>query len=191
MPLIDHFSLLAPLYEKLIPPPAATAWPDLLRLPTAGAVLDVCGGTGRVAQLLTGSAGPLVVLDASLGMLGEARQKGGLAPTAGAGEELPFPAGAFERILMVDAFHHVMDPQRCAQEMWRVLKVGGRLVIEEPDIDNFWVKGIALGEKLLLMRSHFWRAEKIAALFAHLPAEVRILRKAGAVWITVDRLPSV
>jgi demethylmenaquinone methyltransferase/2-methoxy-6-polyprenyl-1,4-benzoquinol methylase len=90
MPILDHFSLLAPVYEKFIPPPAATDWQTLLRLPVQGSILDACGGTGRVAQLLTGSAGQVVVCDGSLRMLDEARQKGGLGPTCGLGEELPF-----------------------------------------------------------------------------------------------------
>jgi len=191
MPILDHFGLLAPLYEKFIPPPSTVDWQTLLRLPIYGRVLDVAGGTGRVAQLLVGSAGAVVVLDVSLRMLDEVRLKGSLHPAGGSGEQMPFATGAFERILMVDAFHHLADQRQCAAELWRVLQPGGRLVIEEPDIDTFAVKGIALGEKLLLMRSHFWRPEKIAGLFGGLAAEVRIVRKSGAAWIIVDRLGSV
>jgi ubiquinone/menaquinone biosynthesis C-methylase UbiE len=187
MPVLDHFSLLAPLYEKFIPPPRAVDWQTLLRLPIGGKILDAAGGTGRVAQLLTGSAGTVVVLDVSLRMLGEACLKGGLVPTGGTGENLPFREGAFERILMVDAFHHLANQRQCAVELWRVLQPGGRLVIEEPDIDSFLVKGIALGEKLFLMRSHFWRAEKIAGLFGGLPAVVQVIRHSNAVWVIVDR----
>ncbi len=188
MPIMDHFGLLAPVYEKLIPPPTATDWEKMLRLPVDGRILDACGGTGRVAQRLVRAARQVVVLDVSFPMLKEAQRKGGLLfSCGGVCEELPFEDGAFERILMVDAFHHLGDPRRCATELWRVLSPGGRLVIEEPDIDTWLVKGIALGEKFLLMRSHFWRAEKIAGLFDGLPAEVHIFRQASGVWVTVDR----
>jgi demethylmenaquinone methyltransferase/2-methoxy-6-polyprenyl-1,4-benzoquinol methylase len=120
-------------------------------------------------------------------MLDEAHLKGGLHLTGGSAEQMSFCDGAFERILMVDAFHHLADQRQCAVELWRVLQPGGRLVIEDPDIDTFAVKGIALGEKLLLMRSHFWRAEKIASLFGRLDAAVHIVRNSGAVWVIVDR----
>ena len=56
---------------------------------------------------------------------------------------------------MVDALHHVIHQGQTAREMYRVLKPGGRIVIEEPDIRKFGVKLIAVAEKLLLMRSHF------------------------------------
>ena len=56
---------------------------------------------------------------------------------------------------MVDALHHVINHGQTAREMYRVLKPGGRIVIEEPDIRSFYVKLIAVAEKLLLMRSHF------------------------------------
>ena len=49
--------------------------------------------------------------------------------------------------------------------MFRVLKPGGLLVIEEPDIRTFGVKLIAIAEKLLLMRSHFLAPEEITNLF--------------------------
>ena len=38
------------------------------------------------------------------------------------------------------------------------------MIIEEPDIRNFLVKLVAIGEKILLMRSHFLEPEKIAEM---------------------------
>ena len=67
---------------------------------------------------------------------------------------------------MVDALHHVIHHADSAREMFRVLKPGGILVIEEPDIRTFGVKLIALAEKLLLMRSHFLAPDQIMKLFS-------------------------
>ncbi len=189
MPVIDHFGLLAPYYERFIHPPQDTDWRALLNISHSQTILDVGGGTGRVAQLISGNGHKVFVLDASLQMLAEARAKGHLQSACGLSERLPFPNQSFERILMVDAFHHLGDQTASGQELWRILRPGGRLVIEEPDIQQFSVKLIALGEKLLLMRSHFWPAEKIASLFKKLPCQVIISRKNGSVWIIIDREP--
>jgi ubiquinone/menaquinone biosynthesis C-methylase UbiE len=187
MPLIDHFGLLAPFYERFIHPPQDIDWPSLLKISHSQSILDVGGGTGRVSQLISGNGHKIIVLDASLDMLGEAQAKGYLHPACGLSERIPFSQHTFDRILMVDAFHHLEDQVASGYELWRVLREGGRLVIEEPDIRQFAVKLIALGEKLLLMRSHFWQAERIASLFKDLPCQVQITRKNGSVWIIVDR----
>ena len=71
--------------------------------------------------------------------------------------------------------------------MLRVLKPGGRLVIEEPDIDTFAVKLVALAEKLALMRSHFLRGEEIKALMDGMPGVVRIEHANHTVWVTAEK----
>jgi ubiquinone/menaquinone biosynthesis C-methylase UbiE len=89
-------------------------------------------------------------------------------------EHLPFATGCFDRVLMIDALHHVIDQKQTVRELCRVLTPSGRLIIIEPEIRRFIVKIIALGEKLLLMRSHFLSSEKISALFENLNVYVRV-----------------
>lgn len=76
-------------------------------------------------------------------------------------EHLPFPDESFDRVLVVDALHHFCDQQEAIEDLLRVLKPGGRLVIEEPDFNHKGVKLLALAEKMLLMRSHFYAPEQI------------------------------
>jgi demethylmenaquinone methyltransferase/2-methoxy-6-polyprenyl-1,4-benzoquinol methylase len=139
-------------------------------LPTDGLLLDVGGGTGRVAAALRHYVRRAFVADFSHGMLLQARAKG-LHSIQTPAEQLPFLDGVFERIIMVDALHHVNHQSRTIGELWRVLKPGGCLVIEEPDLRAWQVKILAVVEKLLLMRSHFLAPPEIAALF---PPEARI-----------------
>jgi ubiquinone/menaquinone biosynthesis C-methylase UbiE len=143
-------------------------------LPVSGALLDAGGGTGRVAQFMSGKAHPIFVVDLSYKMLSVAREKDGLNPVCSHTECLPYPDASFERIIMVDALHHVCDQRQTVDELWRVLKPGGRLVIEEPDVRSFTVKLIAIGEKLALMRSHFLAPQRIVDLFHYPNAEVRM-----------------
>lgn len=187
MPLLDHFDLLAPLYETIIRPGDPQEICDRIGLPVSGALLDAGGGTGRVAQFLRGMAAPIVVADLSYKMLVEARRKAGLNPVCSHTERLPFPDGFFARVIMVDAFHHVCDQRRTAAELWRVLQPGGRLVIEEPDVRIFAVKLIAAGEKMALMRSHFLSPLLIADLFRHPDARVQVSAEKNIAWIVAEK----
>ena len=69
--------------------------------------------------------------------------------------------------------------------MFRVLKPGGVLVIEEPDIRTFGVKLIALAEKLLLMRSHFLAPDGIMKLFD--VGEIETKSADGTAWVIVKK----
>jgi len=187
MPSLDHFDFLAPLYETLFPPTDPQELSARIGLPASGALLDAGGGTGRVAQFLVGKADPIVVADLSGKMLAEARRKAGLHPVCSHTERLPFPDGFFARIIMVDAFHHVCNQRQTAADLWRVLRPGGRLVIEEPDVRVFAVKLIAAGEKLALMRSHFLSPPGIAGMFDYPGARVRVETGEYSAWIIAEK----
>ena len=49
-------------------------------------------------------------------------------------QRLPFAAGAFDNIVMVDVLHHIERPVRFLAEAERVLMPGGRLIFCEPAI---------------------------------------------------------
>lgn len=189
MPLFDHFGILAPYYDRVISLREPERLIRRIGLPVEGSLLDVGGGTGRIARALNGLASQLILIDESLRMLQQAQGNSGLGTICSYSESLPFPAGSFERVIMVDVMHHVAHQQKTAAELWRVLKPGGRLVIEEPDIAFFAVKLVALAEKLALMRSHFLSPERIRELFPYPEAQVRIEREQYNAWIMIDKSP--
>ncbi len=183
----DHFDLLAPFYDRLIRPPEDGCLAEAAGLPVSGRLLDAGGGTGRVARRLLGLAGSVVIADNSRRMLAAAGRGMGLPAVACPAERLPFAEAAFERVIMVDAYHHVADQGEVLRELWRVLARGGRLVIEEPDIDTWAVRLIAWGERLLLMRSRFERAEIIARRLTGLGAAVTIRRERNTAWVVAEK----
>lgn len=184
---MDHFSYLAPWYDRFIHQKDPQKIIEVAGLPVQGAILDAGGGTGRIAQTLSGQAVGIIVSDPSHGMLKQAKSKAGLELLCSTAENLSLSSNFFERVLMVDAFHHVYDQQKTAQELWRVLKPGGRLVIEEPDIRSFSIKLVAVAEKLALMRSRFLDPGRIAGLFSQPNARTRIESEGYTAWIIVDK----
>lgn len=189
MPLFDHFGLIAPFYDRAISLRTVEHLLEHLALPVDGRLLDAGGGTGRVAQALRQHARQVVVADESLGMLRQARRKDGLALALSRTERLPFPDASFERVLMVDALHHVAGQSATAGELWRVLRPGGRIVIEEPDVRKLAVKLVALAEKLALMRSYFLSPPQISALFPQDTARTHIVRDGFIAWVIVEKAP--
>jgi ubiquinone/menaquinone biosynthesis C-methylase UbiE len=179
MPVFDHFAAIAPLYARVTYSKVGIMR-EIAELPVRGRLLDVGGGTGRVSSAIRDLVDEVVVADVSFGMLDKA-----LKPVCGGSESLPFADDSFERVIMVDALHHVIRHADSAREIFRVLKPGGLLVIEEPDIRTFGVKLIALAEKLLLMRSHFLTPDKIVNLF--FDGEKCIRAEDGTAWVVVKK----
>ena len=166
----DHFDLVARFYDRVFHFLGPEQLVRLLQPQPSERILDIGGGTGRVSQTF-GDDYVVVVCDPSWGMLKETRQKQMIA-CCGLAEHLPFADGAFDRIVMVDTFHHLHDQRVAAKETLRVLRPGGRSVIEEPDIRRWVVKWTALGERLLLMRSRFYSIADLARVFKEAGARI-------------------
>jgi ubiquinone/menaquinone biosynthesis C-methylase UbiE len=193
-PIFDHFRFLAPLYDHVFNGEHAhRELVEPLDLPVDGWLLDAGGGTGRIAQGLRDHAGGVIVVDVSHGMLRQARIKTRLHPTLGQAECLPFPGEQFDRILIVDAFHHFYAYDAAARDLWRVLKPGGRLLIMEPNIARWQVKLIALAERAMLMRSRFFTADEMFALFSSDPqARVTVDTESNPfyIYLTAEKTPA-
>jgi ubiquinone/menaquinone biosynthesis C-methylase UbiE len=106
-------------------------------------VLDVGCGTGYFARLLAQAVGPeglVVGIDPSPEMIAYARRKASRARNCrfqvGTAQALPFPAEYFDVVVSSLVLHHVPDDLRvpALQEMWRVLRPGGTLLVAEAQL---------------------------------------------------------
>ncbi len=107
--------------------------------------LDVATGTGHTAFALAPHVSTVVGADLTPEMLDEARKlqaQNGLNNVAfqiADAHRLPFGDGAFDLVVSRRAPHHFADIHRALGEMRRVVKPGGRLVIDDRSVpeDDF------------------------------------------------------
>lgn len=102
-------------------------------------VLDIAGGTGDLARAFArqaGASGQVWLTDINSSMLGVGRDRlldqGLVVPAAVCDAEgLPFPDAYFDRVTVAFGLRNMTHKERALQEMHRVLKPGGKLLVLE------------------------------------------------------------
>ena len=107
-----------------------------LGLAGQGLVLDACAGTMRLGRgiLRRWRRAQVIALDFSPVMLGRGKkriQDAAVTPLCGDAELLPFKNETFDCAIVGFGIRNLTDPQRGIEELFRVLKRGGRAVILE------------------------------------------------------------
>ena len=100
-------------------------------------VADLGCGSGAFSEELRTLGYSVVGVDISPKLIAVGRAKyPGLELLEGDVEDLPFATGSLDGILLSGLVHHFPDPSRCAAEVYRVLKPGGRFVAFDPNRMN-------------------------------------------------------
>ena len=149
-----------------------------LRLPRGATVTDLACGPGELCRELHRQGYRSVGVDSSAGMLARAR----------GADDLPFAAASVDGVTSGFALRNVVDIPRCAAEMARVVRPGGRLAVidlAEPRaatrwLQSTWVEQVVPRLGALLSDAEAYRY--LPASTAYLPdgpALVGIFREAG------------
>lgn len=125
-------------------------------------VLDFGGGTGRIAQAIRNKVARVVVADAAPRMVERAKAKG-LEAVLVSGLPTAFPDASFDKMLVIEAFHHMPDHDAHLREFHRLLKPGGVLLLEEPDPRLWWTR-IAFGIERLFEKTMYHNSQEMRAL---------------------------
>jgi 2-polyprenyl-3-methyl-5-hydroxy-6-metoxy-1,4-benzoquinol methylase len=108
---------------------------ELLFKRPRGALLDVgCYDGQFLSQILDTQAQRVVGLDVSHGALRAARCRGVRGVRAQVEARLPFATGSFATVVAAEVIEHVFDTQAVLDELARVLRPGGWLVITTPNL---------------------------------------------------------
>ncbi|MCW7539332.1 ubiquinone/menaquinone biosynthesis methyltransferase [Aquabacterium sp. A7-Y] len=155
-----------------------------LELGPGARVLDVATGTGALAaELARANVGVCVsACDLNEGMLARAGRRVNRAGLSVEllrcdATELPFDDDSFDAVTLAFAIDDILDRSRCVQEMYRVLRPGGRVaLLELGQPDSGWLRDAF---QLYLRLFHLVRLGWSA--YGHLEQEILGWRSARAV----------
>jgi len=135
-----RFSLLAPMYE-FIHWGANRTVKRLLEVGDfnkADNVLDLGGGAGRIAKRMAPHVNQATVADVAEGMIAQCSKHEDLKCVLLTQDVLPFEDTSFDKVIMVDAFHHFANQEKAVTEVRRVLKEGGVVILQEMNTQTLY-----------------------------------------------------
>lgn len=105
--------------------------------------LDVGCGDGAVSGVwLSQHAGSYIGVDISSRAVEAARELGLDARVIGDATNLPFDDETFDLIVCIEVLEHLFEPQLATAEMGRVLRPGGTLVAQVPNVVHWWHRAV-------------------------------------------------
>lgn len=127
-------------------------------LPGGDALLDIGCGDGEVAESVAGRYGHIVATDlspAALARAATARRQACSWMVLDASRRLPFADASFSTVMSLSTLQYVFDPAAFLSEAHRVLRPGGYLLVETPNVAY-------LPQRLRLLsgnpiRTSYWR----------------------------------
>lgn len=162
-PDVTYFEWMAPLFDLAHPGADAEALQAGLALAErdVSRVIDVGGGTGRGTRAI--DADERIVVDAASGMVNRAYRHG-LGAIRGDSTRLPIAEESVDAILIVDALHHFPDARATFEEVARVLRPGGVVVIREFDPGTLRGRAVVGFEHLIGFGSTFYQPRELTGL---------------------------
>lgn len=134
---------------------------DVLELRGNEIILDIGGGTGRLAEYLSKSCQKVYVLDESKGMLSKIKENKKVVPVLGNALETKFKNSSIDIVILSDVLHHIKNQTKLMKEISRVLKKNGKLVILDFEKNHIGIKLLRAFEHLLFGKLYFKTSQQV------------------------------
>ena len=108
-------------------------------------ILDVGCGPATVLSLLKQKGFMVMGVDPSSRAAEIAKRDHGIAVAVGTIQDVRLPSDKFNVVMLLHALEHVSNPRDVLEQVWRLLDVGGRLILQVPNIDSIQFRLLASG----------------------------------------------
>lgn len=164
---------------------------DLMTITPGMEVLDAGCGTGRFAEVLAGRGCRVTGVDQSAAMLAKAEERlsayDQVTLLEGDLEHLPFPEDRFDLVVSMATFAFLEDPEAVLEELFRVTKPGGQIVVGIITAEGAWGKlyrSETFREDPVFSQATFLTAEKLGKLHAE-----ELLKVGGCLYLAPGEEP--
>jgi ubiquinone/menaquinone biosynthesis C-methylase UbiE len=100
-------------------------------------LLDIGGNTGKVTEAYSNNCKEIIVLEPKRSIVEYGRShKPNIKFIEGGAENIPLSDEYFDKVVASASFHHFSDQDKALEEMKRVLKSDGKIIILEIDPDT-------------------------------------------------------
>lgn len=122
----------------------------IIKFQLNGTILEVGCGTGRISKMLTEHTDHLTVSDISEKLCESVAKKLNTAFIASDACKLSIEDAQFDNLVSSECIEHTHNPTKALEEMVRVLKPGGKLIITSPN--KVWYPALVIAEFLRIRK---------------------------------------
>jgi SAM-dependent methyltransferase len=124
--------------------------------PKNGKLIEIGSGMGFLLQTFRNDGWEVLGVEPDRGACNYAKEYLHVPAVCGLLNDADIPDGACDVVLMMHVIEHVPDPLGLLQEIYRVLKPGGHLVMETPRYDSLMFKILGRRERSVGCDGHLY-----------------------------------
>jgi SAM-dependent methyltransferase len=143
-------------------------------------LLEVGCAAGYFLQVASEAGWQAIGLEPTVNYVNYARQELGQNVVLGILGDGDFREHSFDAVCLFHVFEHLPEPRLGLAEIRRVIKPGGTLVIEVPNVDNWWFRLLGKNWRQFQIGHHYYYSPKtLTSLLNKTAFEVNLIESVG------------